>query len=217
MCYNEPDWFGNVKRDEQESSMENVQVLPNIRTNDHGYTLIEMMVVLFLISLIAAVIAPKLNLKQQMGLKAVSRRMATESRALYWESVSRQKVIRLYYDLDKKRISAFQIEPNGEKKSVQIHGARPWSLPKHFRFDRIITLHQGKVDSGKTFTQFFPTGSVEPTTIHLSDSADRSMTLVFSTLNGNVHLYKGDVQTQHIPPLVPGVPGGGASPFIAGG
>ncbi|MHB8421848.1 MAG: pilus assembly FimT family protein [Leptospirales bacterium] len=187
------------------------------KREDKGYTLIEMMVVLFLIALIAAIISPKLNFKQQMGLRVISRRLATESRVLYWESISRQKIIRLYYDLDKKKVSAFQIEANGEKKPVRLQGTKPWNLPKHFRFDRITTLHQGKVDSGKTFTQFFPTGSVEPTTIHLSDSADRSMTLVFSTLNGNVHLYKGDVRSQHIPPLVPGVPGGGPSPFIAGG
>lgn len=193
--------------------------IPGTFTNriDRGYTLIEMMVVLFLISLIAAIIAPKLDFQHKAGISTVARHIATESRILYWEAISRQKVIRLYYDLDKKKISAFQIEPNGGKKLVQISGSRPWQLPSHFRFDRIITLHQGKVDSGKTFTQFFPTGSVEPTTIHLSDQSDRSMTLVFSTLNGNVRLYRGDIRTQHIPPLVPGVPGGGPSPFIGGG
>ncbi|MHB1287101.1 MAG: prepilin-type N-terminal cleavage/methylation domain-containing protein [Leptospirales bacterium] len=184
---------------------------------DHGYTLIEMMVVLFLIALTAAIIAPKLALRENKGLRAISGHLASESRALYWEAISRQKVIRLYYDLDKKTISAFQIEPNGEKKLVQTPESSPWNLPKYFRFDRIVTLHQGKVDSGKTFTQYFPSGSVEPTTIHLSDQTDRSLTLVIGTLNGKVRIYKGDVRVQHIPPLVPGIPGGGASPFIGGG
>lgn len=184
---------------------------------DSGFTLIEILVVLFLIVLIASVIGPKLDLKKRMGMKDVARKLVTESRVLYWQAVSSQKMIRLYYDLDRGTVTAFQIEPNGQKKQLTVAGSHPWKMPDKCRIDRITTLHQGKVDSGKTFTQFFPTGAVEPTTIHLAGEMDRSLTLVFSPLNGKVHVYKGDVKTQHIPPLVPGIPGGGASPFIGGG
>ncbi|MGL3711415.1 prepilin-type N-terminal cleavage/methylation domain-containing protein [Leptospirillum ferriphilum] len=184
---------------------------------DGGFTLLEILVVLFLIVLIASLIGPKLVLKKNPGLKDIARKIVTESRLLYWEAVSSQKMIRLYYNLEKGTVTAVQIEPNGQKKTLEITGVRPWKMPPRCHFDRIITLHQGKVDSGKTFTQFFPTGAVEPTTIHLSSLHDRSMTLVFSPLNGKVHVYKGDVHKQHIPPLVPGIPGGGASPFIGGG
>ena len=184
---------------------------------DEGFTLLEILVVLFLIVLIASVIGPKLVLKKNPGLKDIAGKIVTESRILYWEAVSSQKMIRLYYNLEKGTVIAVLIQPNGQKKPLMVEGTQQWKLPAGYHFDRIITLHQGKVDSGKTFTQFFPTGAVEPTTIHLSSVHDRSMTLVFSPLNGKVHIYKGDVQTQHIPPLVPGIPGGGASPFIGGG
>ncbi len=184
---------------------------------DAGFTLLEILVVLFLIVLIASVIGPRLVLKKNPGLKDIARKIVSESRMLYWEAVSSQKMIRLYYNLENGTVTALQIEPNGQKTPLKIPGSQPWRIPVGYHFDRIITLHQGKVDSGKTFTQFFPTGAVEPTTIHLSSARDRSLTLVFSPLNGKVHVYKGDVQTQHIPPLVPGIPGGGASPFIGGG
>lgn len=190
-----------------------------IRPSDHerGFTLVEILVVLFLIALITSLIIPKLNFKRQKNLRSVGMKIASESRFLYWQSLSRQKVIRLYFDLERQKIYPLQIEPDGEKKPVRSSGRLSWIMPPGIRIDRIENLHQGKVDSGKTFIQYFPTGSVEPTTIHLSDRSERSLTLSVNTINGKVHIYKGDVQESRLPPMVPGVPGGGPSPSIGGG
>ena len=70
---------------------------------DGGFTLLEILVVLFLIVLIASLIGPKLVLKKNPGLKDIARKIVTESRLLYWEAVSSQKMIRLYYNLEKGR------------------------------------------------------------------------------------------------------------------
>lgn len=87
-----------------------------------GFTLLEILVVLFLIVLIASLIGPKLVLKKNPGLKDISRKIVTESRLLYWEAVSSQKMIRLYYNLEKGTVTAVQIEPNGQK--------RHWKAPE---------------------------------------------------------------------------------------
>lgn len=184
---------------------------------DIGFTLVEMLVVLFLIALITALILPRLEFTHRKSLRDVSLKIAAESRFLYWHALSRQKVIRFYVDLEHQKVYPLQIEANGEKTPVKPTGRLAWRMPTGIRIDRIENLHQGKVDSGKTFIQYFPTGSVEPTTIHLSDRTGKAITLSINTINGKVRIFNGDIQKSRLPPMVPGVPGGGPSPMIGGG
>ncbi len=188
-----------------------------MKERETGWTLIEMVVVLFIISLVVTIIAPRLTLKRAPGLKEVSLRIAGEYRALYWEAISKQQVLRLKYDLDKGVISAYKVEPDGSLKPVSIRGMSSWSISPKVRFRRIHTLHQGQVDSGRTFTQFFPTGAVEPTTIHLSDRKGHKMTITVNPVNGRTHIFQGDIQTPSLPPMMPGVPGGGNGAFMGAG
>ena len=175
-----------------------------------GWTLIEIVVVLFVISLVFAIVSPHLKLQKTPGLREVSLKIAGEYRALYWEAISRQQVLRLKYDLDKGTVSAFRMAPDGSLKPVSIRGISVWSIAPKVRFTRIHTLHQGRVESGRTFTQFFPTGAVEPTTIHLSDRHSHSMTITVNPVNGRTHIFKGDVEAPSLPPMLPGGVGNGA-------
>jgi prepilin-type N-terminal cleavage/methylation domain-containing protein len=177
---------------------------------DRGWTLIEIVIVLFVISLVFAIVSPHLKLQKTPGLREVSLKIAGEYRALYWEAISKQQVLRLKYDLDKGTVSAFRMAPDGSLKPVSIRGISVWSIAPKVRFTRIHTLHQGRVESGRTFTQFFPTGAVEPTTIHLSDRHSHSMTITVNPVNGRTHIFKGDVEAPSLPPLLPGGVGNGA-------
>lgn len=175
----------------------------------------EIVVVLFVISLVVAIISPHLKLKRTPGLRDVSLKIAGEYRALYWEAISKQQVLRLKYDLDKGTVSSFRMAPDGSLKPVSIRGISVWSIAPKVRFTRIHTLHQGRVESGRTFTQFFPTGAVEPTTIHLSDHHSHSMTITVNPVNGRTHIFKGDVEVPSLPPLLPG--GGSNGAFMGAG
>ncbi len=164
-----------------------------------GFTLLEIMVVLFIVSLVALLIAPKLSFRKSDGLAHSTRLIVREIRDLQWKAISTQRMVRLEYDLDRGRISASELAPSGNLIALSGPEDRPFRLPKGVRLSRIAVLHEGKVRDGKTFTQFFPSGAVESTTISLRDSLDRRMTVVIRPITGRIRIYKGDYQEKTAP------------------
>lgn len=177
-----------------------------VRHESSGFTLLEIMVVLFLVSLAAILILPKLSLHHGAKLPALARRLSREIRVLQWEAISRQRMVRLDYDLDRGAISASILAPSGDLSPFETSGVHPFRLSSPLRIRRIRVLHQGKVTDGKTFTQFFPTGSVEPTTIVLDDG-DRRMTLILHGITGRMEIVDGE-EKPSLPPPFYGPPSG---------
>ena len=176
------------------------------RFESDGFTLLEIMVVLFLVSLVAILILPKLSLRHGAKLPALARRLSGEIRALQWEAISRQRMVRLDYDIDRGAVSASILAPSGNLSPFETTGVHPFQLSSPLRIRRIRVLHQGKVVDGKTFTQFFPTGSVEPTTIVLDDG-DRRMTLILHGITGRMEIVNGE-EPSILPPPFYGPPSG---------
>ena len=164
-----------------------------------GFTLLEIMVVLFLVSLVALLIAPKLSLRKSDDLAHTTRMLVREIRDLQWKAISTQRMVRLEYDLDRGRISASELAPSGNLVALSGPEDRPFHLPKGVHLSRIVVLHQGKVRDGKTFTQFFPSGSVESTAISLRDRQDRRMTVVIRPITGRIRIYSGDYREKKVP------------------
>lgn len=173
-----------------------------------GFTLLEIMVVLFLVTLIAFLVMPRLSLRKTGGIRRTSRDIVREFRVLHWEAISRQEMVRLEYDLDHRHLRALIIDPSGTLKPLSVPGVKDWTLPGTVRFVRVDVLHDGKVTDGKTFTQFFPEGSVEPTRIHLTDKQGKSLTLVVSPFTGRVRVMEREVNEKRTPPPFYGAPGG---------
>ncbi|MCL5953717.1 MAG: prepilin-type N-terminal cleavage/methylation domain-containing protein [Nitrospirae bacterium] len=176
------------------------------RVESSGFTLLEIMVVLFLVSLVAILVLPKLSLRHGAKLPALARRLSGEIRTLQWEAISRQRMLRLDYDLDRGAFSASILAPSGTLSPFETTGVHPFRLSSPLRIRRIRVLHQGKVTDGKTFTQFFPTGSVEPTTIVLDDG-DRRMTVILHGITGRIEVVDGETSPT-LPPPFYGPPSG---------
>lgn len=178
------------------------------KDREDGFTLLEIMVVLFLISLIAVIVVPRLSWRHSSGIKKSTRTLVREFRVLHWEAISRQEILRLDYDLDHRRISASIIDPSGTIKSFQTLGVHDFTLSGKVRISLVNVLHEGKVSDGKTFTQFFPSGSVEPTRIFLEDSRGARLTIAVRPLSGRVRVMKGRVERKKMPPPFYGPPSG---------
>jgi len=170
------------------------------RTGSSGFTLLEIMVVLFLVSLVALLVLPKLSLHHGERLPALAGRLAGEIRTLQWEAISRQRMVRLDYDLERGRISASILAPSGDLTPFETTGVHPFRLSSPLRILWVRVLHQGKVSDGKTFTQFFPTGSVEPTTV-LVGEGEKRMTLIVHGITGRIEVLEGDQDRERTPPF----------------
>ena len=177
-------------------------------SRDDGFTLIEIMVVVFLIALIAAIITPHLTFHRSTGIRMAARRLVREFGVLHWEAISRQKMIRLEYNLDRNKIRALVLDPSGTLRDLSTPDLQDFSLPRGVSLHRIRVLHEGKVSDGKTFTQFFPSGSVEPTRILIKDTSGRMLTLSVRPLTGRVKILEGDPPRKHKLPVFFGPPAG---------
>jgi len=183
------------------------------RLRSAGFTLLEIMVVLFLVSLIAMIVVPKLSFHRSSGIRKATRDLVREIKILHWEAISRQEMIRLEYDLDRRWVRAQILDPSGTIKSFRSSEIKDFKLPEKVRFSRIDVLHEGKVSDGKTFTQFFPGGPVEPTRIYLSDGGGRQMTIAVRPLTGRVKVMKGRIPEGKTPPAFYG-PSSGTVPSM---
>lgn len=165
----------------------------------NGFTLLEIMVVLFLVSIIALIIVPKLSFKNTNDLQETTRRIVREIKILQWESISRQRLVRLEFDLDQKQISASMLAPSGTLIPLKVLGTNKFTLSSKVAISKIQVLHEGKVQDGKTFTQFFSSGAIEPTTIYLRDFHEHRMVIVVHPLTGRILVFKGDYRSVKAP------------------
>jgi general secretion pathway protein H len=137
----------------------------------NGFTLVELIVVIFIISLMLAVSFPFFTFRQEGKLKSDAGHIASILRYLNDSAIFTKET----YDLNinfKDRIVRYQ-GPDGEKTE---------------RIDNLsgITLQsRGKVSDGDVTVFFGPGGMGESFTIHLKGD-ESSLEIVFNALSGRV-------------------------------
>ena len=157
--------------------------------NRSAFTLIELIVVLFIVALFATLVIPRLGaflshgdtnkaIRQIRGLVRYLTGMAASTRTPY----------RLHYDLDEGRCWVSRQGVEGEFTEEQEILTRPLLLPKGVRFQDICTP-RGVYKEGKAYTDFSPTGWVEDTLIHVEGSS--IVTLKLQPLTGEIKVYDG--------------------------
>lgn len=124
-------------------------------------------------------------------IKSVSRKMVGTIQYLYDESSIQRKVIRLNFDLNEQKYWASVLQEANGISRLEVPFLPERDLPRGVRLEDVVVLHDGKVTQGETFTEFYPIGGVEKTTIHLQDSRGEKITLKINPLTGKVHVQKG--------------------------
>ena len=82
-------------------------------SSSHGFSLLELIVVLFIVSLVVAIVLPSFSGFGENKLKSESREMASILRYMYDSAVSRKETFFMKFDLDTNMIS--WKGPEGEK------------------------------------------------------------------------------------------------------
>lgn len=156
----------------------------------HGFTLIELILVVFILGTAALLVAPRLSSFGAGSLKGASRHFAGLIQYIAQESSVTKQSYRLYYDLRKGAYWVAVGQEAGEfvsyvETSDPLMGRR--LLPKGISFEDVITAQQGRVTEGEAFTQFYPVG-VDKSLIHLREGEER-WTLEINPLTGGVRVY----------------------------
>jgi general secretion pathway protein H len=142
-----------------------------------GFSLLELIVALFIVSLVLAVVFPSFAVFGENRLKSEAREMASVLRYMNESASSRKETFVMKFDLDKNRV--FWKGTDGEKT-------------KGFEdLTGVTTQANGTVRKGELIVFFDPLGIKENLSVHMSRER-KNVTVTLNHLSGKVKInYEG--------------------------
>jgi prepilin-type N-terminal cleavage/methylation domain-containing protein len=141
-------------------------------TYKKGFTLIELIIVIFIISLSTALIMPSFWKTEESAVKSEAKRLSSTLRYLYDEAVG------------KKRTYVIKIDLNGDSwKFESEKESRRFQMRDNVMFKDVVIPSLGEVSNGEVILKFGPLGPEEPITLHLVKDKTE-YTVMFNHING---------------------------------
>lgn len=147
----------------------------------NGFTLVELIIVIFIISLTAALAMPNLWDRGDRALKSGAKRLGSTLMYLYDEAAGKKQVYTVKIDFN---TDSFSYESEKESRSI--------IMKNSIRFKDVIIPSLGEVSFGEIIYRFGPMGPEEPITLHLIKD-DREYTVMFNHINGRSKILQGYV------------------------
>lgn len=153
-----------------------------------GFTLIELMVVMLLISIVLAVAIPRFEGGiVQDPAKKMSRWMINSVRALRSAAIQKQQVQTLVVDLsDHKLWTAHESMSEEDRDAAQ---QEAFSLPGSFTIVDIQFRGRDRISSGTADINFYPAGYSDHVLIHLENDSAERMTYRIQPLLPKIKLF----------------------------
>jgi len=162
--------------------------------NNNGFTLIELAVVVAILGVMIALVAPMVGELGEANLKRSARHLTGMIRFLHEEAQAKKTEYRLRFDIQDGRYWAESFtllsDRAGEFRKTTSVIAGEGSLSGQTTF-RDIKAGSHPDDPYILFT---PDGWVEHTVIHLRDGSDRDFSLLVRPLTGHTELLEGYVE-----------------------
>jgi len=150
-----------------------------------GFTILEIIIVLFLLVGLLGIILPRISLEE--NLSSVGRRMVATVRSLQSMAMATQKTIRLYVDIDRGVYWPVILDGNQEKVPIDPAWATPLNLPASIRISDMLVA-QGKKGLGRVDLSFYPTGRIDPVTMHLTDTRNNILAIAIEPVTGAIRM-----------------------------
>lgn len=150
-----------------------------LRSSLKGFTLIELIAVIFIISLAMVLIMPSVWQTEKDILKTEANRIGSTLRYVYDESIGKKQIYLFKINFD-KRIWGF--ESDTVSRNFEIKGTPG--------IKDIIIPSLGEVSFGEVIIRFGPMGTEEPITLHLKNGKT-GYTVMFNHLSGRAKILEG--------------------------
>lgn len=151
--------------------------------NESGFTLLEMLLVLFLLAGVVVLVVPRIVVGED--LRAAGRTFIGAIRSLQGLAATGQKPVKLYVDLDQGTYWAMTMEGREEKPPLDASWATPRTLPETIRLTD-VSVGQTKRVSGRIDLVFYPNGRMDPATFHFSDASNTVLAVSIESLTGAI-------------------------------
>jgi len=157
-----------------------------------GLSLVELSIVILLLSFLLLLSIPR------FGAVLVGQRLNSTGhlitglvRHLYDQSTAKKQVYRLNFQLKTGEI--WVTVPNDEGEFIEDQSStftRRRTLPAGIQFEDVVTV-AGKVTEGQAYTQFFPSGLVDRSIVHLRADDGSQLSVLIHPLSGRVTIEPG--------------------------
>ena len=135
-------------------------------SSSRGFTMLEIMLVLFLIVGMLSLVIPRISIGDNLG--SVARRWVGALKSFQEMAMMTQKTVRLYVDMDRGMYWPMVIDGKEEKIPLDPTWAMPIILPETIRFAD-IQIGATRKESGRIEIFFYPNGRIDQATVHLTD------------------------------------------------
>jgi Tfp pilus assembly protein FimT len=163
---------------------------PIIWTQD-GLSLVELSIVILLLGFVLLLSLPRFSaLLAAQRLNSSGHLIAGMVRYLYDQSTAKKRLYRLNYRVKEGEIWVTYLNDEGEVVDERSRPARRRKLPPGVRFEDVV-IGAEKVQEGQAYTQFFPSGMVDRTVVHLRTDDGHQLSVLIHALGGRVHVEPG--------------------------
>ncbi len=163
----------------------------NRRYHPGGFTLLELVVVLALLALAAALVVPRLPSMQESRLRASARQLSAQLRYLDERAVAGKIPYRLRVNLDEQKIDVVRKNAIGE----EVLPEDPFLLRSPLQEGIIVrdlrTERLGTISSGTVSISYGPGGLSESLLIHLAIPGGSNITVQALPVSGIVRIAEG--------------------------
>lgn len=156
-----------------------------------GFTLIELMVVLVLLSLSAALIVPRLPSTEAMELKSSARSLASLLRYLGERSIGSKNIYRLHINFQENSIKVTRKLANGDEIPPEDPLLSRKALAEGIFITDLQSPRLGTVAEGEVLIDFGAAGLSEFLTLHLHSPKGESFTVTGYPQGGKVKILSG--------------------------
>ncbi len=165
--------------------------------NNHGFTMIELAMVLLVIGIVSAVVMPRMGgvLDRQRMRRSINVVRGTVRYAQARAALTK-RIYRLTFDLDQQVMSVCRLSTKTEGCDEQSQELRQYRFPEAVRILDVVTVEGTKTHEGEAVTHFHPTGLAEPSTIHIAGSSKQQVTVMIEPLAGRVKVLDGYVDPE---------------------
>ncbi len=158
---------------------------PHVVGSVNGFTILEMLIVLFLLTIVVGVVFPRMSFDED--LRSTGRKLVGVLRTFQGLASTSQKPLKLYLDLDQGTYWMMLVEGKEERLPLDPGWKTPRSLPESIRFTE-VSVGQDKRFSGRVDVSFYANGRIEPITLYLMDAKNNVLGLAVDSLTGGIRV-----------------------------